>query len=144
MQGGHARSGPTPDPNSLRGAKRPAGITLPAAGYDGEVPRFPLPDKTYDEGSLREWAWRMPQAAQWAKEPWRWANIALWVRMYIRVATGEAKGGDNAACLRLADEIGLSTSGLKHNSWTISRDEVAEKREEAAPAASARARLRSA
>jgi hypothetical protein len=132
--GGHARSGPTPDPRSGRSERR--GIqfnALPAEGYGGEAPDFPLPDCTYNEKSLWLWAWKQPQAAVWAREPWRWPNVALWVRTFVRCSSEEAKAADINSLHRLADDIGMTTAGLRLNGWKIAADEVAAKRAEPMP-----------
>lgn len=127
--GGHARSGPPPDPKSGRSERR--GIqfnALPSEGYAGEAPDFPLPGCTFDEKSLWLWAWKQPQAAAWAKERWRWPNVALWVRTFIRCAGEDAKAADVNSLHRLADEVGMTTTGLRLNGWKIAADEVAAKR----------------
>jgi hypothetical protein len=135
--GGHARSGPPPDPNSLKSAKLGLTFTtLPAEGYAGEAPDFPLPDCTYNEKSLWLWAWKQPQAAAWAKEAWRWPNVAMWVRTFVRCSAENAKTADVNSLHRLADEIGMTTPGLKMNGWRIAADQLAEKRaEKTTPAA---------
>src|SRR5690349_10358530 len=94
-KGGHARSGPAPDPNSARSDQRGIKVTaLPASGYSGAVPDFPLPKRViwneWFEGSGRDrekrrerdegatasvwerelelwtWMWKTPQACAWA------------------------------------------------------------------------------
>src|SRR4051812_20567479 len=94
--GARNRSGPQPDPTSLKSAKRGYTLTgLPSTGYDGDVPAYPLPpvvvwDVYYEdnvrhrvrdkvatearrerEHELWEWTWRTPQACAWSMEPWR-------------------------------------------------------------------------
>jgi hypothetical protein len=143
--GGHARSGPAPDPNSLKSARLGLTFTaLPAEGYDGEAPEFPLPDCTFHERSLWLWAWKTPQAVAWAKEPWRWPNVAMWVRTFVRCSAENAKTADVNSLHRLADEIGMTTPGLKMNGWKIAADQLAAKRDEkpAVPAPSTRSRLK--
>lgn len=157
--GGHARSGPQPDPNSLRSAARGLTYTaLPAAGFDGEVPAFPLPPAvvfdiwTDDEGrhkivdkkatdarrdrelELWAWAWRTPQAAAWSTETWRWQTIAMWVRTSAICESGESTAADKNSLHRFADQIGMSPAGLKENGWKVAADQLAEKRAEKAPA----------
>lgn len=163
-RGTSSNSGPAPDPNSLRGAKR-GSITLPSEGYDGDIPDFPLPglpihEVSYDEGKrvkeysqtatddhakreleVWKWAWRTPPASAWIKESWRWIHVANWVRAQT-LAEGEATAADRTALLRLAEEIGLTTSGLARNGWVIAKDQVSERREEsAAPKVNTRGRL---
>src|SRR5690349_16544352 len=107
-KGGHARSGPPPDPNSARSDQRGIKVTaLPASGYTGEAPEFPLPKRViwneWFEGSGRDrekrrelddgatertaererelwaWLWTTPQACAWAlpSERWRLHTIAM-------------------------------------------------------------------
>jgi hypothetical protein len=143
--GARVRSGPPPDPNSLKSARLGLTFTaLPAEGYDGEAPEFPLPDVTFNERSLWLWAWKQPQAAAWAKEAWRWPNVALWVRTFVKCAAEDAKAAEVNSLHRLADEIGMTTAGLKLNGWKIAADQLGEKRaEKAAPAGpTARDRLK--
>jgi hypothetical protein len=160
--GGHANSGPPPDPNSLKSARR--GLTyvaLPAAGYDGEIPPYPLPKvpvydiyfedkkrvKELDEDATKDrferelelwaWAWRTPQAAMWAAEPWRQHPVALWVRTAAICEGSDATAADKNSLHRFADQIGLTPAGLAFNGWKIAADQLAEKRAEKAPAPSA-------
>jgi hypothetical protein len=165
--GARNRSGPQPDPNSLKSAKRGLSLTaLPAEGYDGEIPPFPLPKiKVYDvyfedklrvkkfdarntkaryDRELELWtqAWRTPQAAAWSKEPWRWQTVAIYVRTMAVCESGDATAADKNSLHRFTDQIGLTPAGLRENGWKIAADQVAEKRaERAAPAPSTRGRL---
>ena len=147
-RGGHNRSGPTKDPNSLRSMR--AGVTLvmlPSEGHDGEAPRFPLPDVTFHETSLWTWAWKQPQAVAWACEEWRWPIVAMWVRTFVRCSAENAKTAEVNSLHRLADQIGMTPAGLRENGWAIVRDAVAGKREDKAqepaqPAASAKDRFK--
>lgn len=168
--GARNRSGPQPDPNSLKSARLGLVFTaLPAQGYGGDVPAFPLPrvpvydiyfedkvrHKVLDEAAtehrfererdLWEWAWRTPQAAAWITEPWRWQTVALWVRTAAVCESGDATAADKNSLHRFADQIGLTPAGLRENGWRIAPDELAEKRTEktSAPSTpSARDRMR--
>jgi len=128
---------------------------LPAGGYDGEVPAFPLPKRrvyrwefedkrkfeVFDEDAteiiadreaqLWEWAWRTPQACAWASmsESWRIPTVALWVRTFVLCESDGATAADKNSLHRFADQIGLTPAGLKENGWAVSVDEVAEKRD---------------
>lgn len=144
MEHGGARinSGPPKDPGSLRSA-RLALKQLPAAGYTGQPPAFPLPKilrydvyfedkrriKEYDEAAteaawdrereLWETVWRTPQATAWAVEEWRWLTIALYVRTFVVCEGSEATAADKGSLHRLADQIGLTPAGLQYNGWKI-------------------------
>jgi hypothetical protein len=159
-KGTNTNSGPPPDPNSLKSAQRGLIFTaLPAKGYDGEIPAFPLPKinvydvyfedkqrvKEFDadatearharELELWEWAWRTPQAAAWAAEPWRQHPVALWVRTAVVCEGSDATAADKNSLHRFADQIGLTPAGLAFNGWKVAADQLAEKRAERAPAA---------
>jgi len=154
--GARNRSGPRPDPNSGRSDRRGLSLSaLPAGGFDGEVPEFPLPtakryrweyedkrryqvfdaDATaeyrYREESVWEQAWTTPQAAAWARESWRWPIIAEYCRLKTIV---ELDADSNAALVgqlhRFRDQIGFTPAGLTQNGWAIAVDEVAVKRED--------------
>jgi hypothetical protein len=168
--GGHAQSGPPPDPNSLKSAKRGLSLAaLPAEGYQGDIPPFPLPKikvfeiyfedkqrvKEFDaettaaryEREVELWAqtWRTPQAEAWAREPWRWQTIAMYVRTMVVCESGEATAADKNSVHRFADQIGMTPAGLAYNGWKIAADQVGAKRAEKAPtpvAPSARTRLK--
>jgi hypothetical protein len=151
--GSRARSGPSADMASGRSEARGLRYeALPAQGFEGDIPEFPLPrlevTSTYfDEGQKRTevdsgasaerfsrenelwcWAWRTPQAAAWDLEPWRWQSVADWVRMKAHCETSDASAADRTGLLRLQEQIGLTPSGLKLNGWAIARDEVAPRR----------------
>lgn len=118
--GGHARSGPPKDPNSGRSARLGVAFSeLPAAGYDGEVPQFPLPRPTRREVALWVWVWGTPQACVWARESWRWHSVAMWVRTAALCETAKASSADKSSMQRFADDIGLSSAGLARNGWKI-------------------------
>lgn len=118
--GARNRSGPQPDPRSGRSDARGFSLNaLPPAGYDGEVPNFPLPSASERERSLWEWAWSTPQAYAWSEEPWRWYTVAEWVRWSVKAEAEDASAAVIAAKIRLADQIGLTPAGLKENGWKI-------------------------
>ena len=143
--GARNRSGPAPSDTSLNAAKRGVEFTtLPAAGFDGEVPPFPLgkvnvyftvkgdngkPFREFDEDATQEryarelelwaWAWSTPQAAAWAVEPWRWYSVAMWVRTACICESEEAQAADKNSLHRFADQIGLTPAGLKENGWKV-------------------------
>lgn len=138
--GSRNRSGPSFDPRSGRSDSRGIVLTsLPAEGYKGPIPDFPLPpvvvyvwvDKVrvpdsegtevrrLREAELWEWVWRTPQATVWAVEPWRWQSVAMWVRVAALCETADAQAADKNSLHRFADQIGLSPAGLKENGWAV-------------------------
>jgi len=131
--GARNRSGPQPDENSLKTATKGVVFTaLPAEGYDGEAPHFPLDDLTDRESVVWEQAWRTPQAAAWSMQRWRWRTVALWVRWSVRMEHPEASAALGNVVVRFADQIGMTPAGLKENGWKIATDEVAERRQQQA------------
>ena len=159
--GARNRSGPQPDPSSARSDRRGLKFSaLPAQGYDGAAPIFPLPPReafrwemsdgsryqVKDEtttASVRDrelelwaWAWSTPQACAWAQqsESWRLYSIAMWVRTYVVCEGSEATAADKGSLHRFADQIGLTPAGLRENGWAVAVDEVAERAAESRPA----------
>lgn len=160
--GARNRSGPGVDPTSGRSDQRGIKLTaLPASGYTGEIPEFPLPvavayvfaededgrrrrttdQEATDEQRSRElevWceAWRTPQAIAWERESWRWPIVAEYCRLKTII---ERDPGANATLVgqlhRFRDQIGLTPAGMKENGWAIAPDVVSEKRQEHAEAA---------
>lgn len=147
--GARNRSGPAADPNSGRSARRGLSLqALPNEGFQGEIPGFPLMRRAvyrweYEdkrryqlldedatqavadrEAELWEWAWRTPQAAAWAREPWRWQTVAMWVRTFVICEGDEATAADKGAIHRFADQIGLTPAGLKENGWAIAAADI--------------------
>lgn len=169
--GSRRNSGPAPDPNALRRDRKDdaAWVVLPAGGFDGEVPEFPLPravqfetffedgkkvtapdaDATVSvwEAELDLWSelWRKPQAAMWSKLDMHY-EVAAYVRAFLESVRSEASAGLKTAVLRMAGEIGLSLPGMHSLRWKFSVDELQEKRAESASTSrsgkSARERLR--
>ena len=170
--GARNRSGPQADPLSGRSDRRGLSFTaLPAHGFDGEPPAWPLPPRIvwetvmeggekFREANQREtaevaereaelwsWAWRTPQAWAWAQpsESWRLHTIAMWVRTYVLCESSEASAADKGSLHRFADQIGMTPAGLKENGWVIAKDELSAKRSESdepAAATSARSRMK--
>lgn len=167
--GARSRSGPAPDPMALRrDRKDDAGwVTLPAGGFVGEVPDFPLPraiqfssyfedgrkvtepddGETADvwdaEQDLWRTLWRKPQAAMWSKLGMEF-EVAAYVRAFLESVEADATSGLKTAVLRMAAEIGLSLPGMHSLRWKFSEDEVGAKRAAVLPersGPSARARM---
>ena len=148
--GGRNRSGPQANPASARSERRGVKLSaLPAEGYQGDVPEFPLPrravtyvedgervldiDATSDvaerEAELWAWAWRTPQACAWAmpSESWRLHTVAMWVRTHVLCESSDATAADKGSLHRFADQIGMTPAGLRENGWAVAKDEVSEK-----------------
>lgn len=128
--GARNRSGPAPSEASERSDRRGYKLTaLPAQGYDGPIPEFPLPNATGREVEVWEQAWRTPQACAWSmpSEAWRSGTVALWVRTKVRCEDPEAGAALLGQLHRFADQIGMTTAGLAEMGWKVAVDELAEK-----------------
>ena len=172
--GARARSGPPPDPTSARSDARGIKFTaLPASGYDGPAPAFPLPRRVVSrweyeekrkyqvpdveateavadrEAELWAWLWTTPQACAWAQpsERWRLHIIGMYVRTFVICEGPDATAADKGSLHRFADDIGMTPAGLRVNGWQIAVDKLAEKRADKVagqPVAKPQRRLRSA
>jgi hypothetical protein len=134
--GARNRSGPAADPNSGRSDSRGYSLkALPAEGYDGPVPEFPLPDASDRELEVWAEAWSTPQACAWSlpSEAWRARTVALWTRLTVRCEAPDAGAALYAQLHRFADQIGMTTAGLAEMGWKVAVDEVATKAAEREP-----------
>lgn len=126
VQGGaRRRSGPRPDPGSGRSERRGYKLTaLPAEGYDGPVPGFPLPNPLPRELEVWQEVWRTPQACVWSMtlESWRLHTIAMYVRVKVRCEAPDAGPSLLAQLHRFADQIGMTTAGLADMGWRIATE----------------------
>ena len=120
--GARNRSGPKADPNSGRSDTRGYSLTaLPASGFDGPVPDFPLPGASARELEVWAEAWATPQACAWSlpSEAWRQRTVALWVRTVVRCEAEDASASMLGQLHRFADQIGMTTAGLAEMGWQI-------------------------
>lgn len=141
--GGHARSGPPKQEGSARAEAAGYKLTeLPAEGYAGPVPDWPLePAATAVEQRYWERAWRTPQACIWSMQEWRWLvpDVARWVRLTVRCDQPDAPATLLARLPSTEDKIGMTTAGLARLGAKIKPDEIGARRAERsdAPAQSA-------
>jgi hypothetical protein len=133
--GARNRSGPGIDPNSARSDERGISLTtLPAEGFAGETPAFPLAPLESEVKTERErevWleAWTTPQAAAWATASWRWPIVAEYCRLKAMIElTPDVSASFVSQLHRYRDQLGLTPAGLKENGWRIAVDETAVKR----------------
>jgi hypothetical protein len=115
--GSRARSGPPPDPNSIRSGAR-TWLTLPAEGFDGDVPEFPLPDENARELELWESLWRTPQAFAWDANQMT-LQVAFYVRRFAEAEKPEASANLSTLVRQLSEDLGLNFAGLARNLWRI-------------------------
>lgn len=123
--GARNKSGPMKDPNSLRSTLAGYSLaSLPAEGFDGPVPEFPLPRrdvfrKEWDESGkqvqvfdssetnrveereadLWAWLWSTPQACAWSmpSQRWRLHTVALYCRTFVICESGDATAADKGS-----------------------------------------------
>ena len=91
--GARNRSGPVPAEGSARSEARGYSLTaLPAEGFDGEPPAWPLTAATRRELDVWREVWRTPQACAWSlpSEAWRARTVAMWVRVSVRCEKRDA------------------------------------------------------
>ena len=103
---------------------------LPAEGYQGATPDYPLPLASIREIEVWDEVWQTPQAAAWSVQKWRWRTVALWVRWSVRMEAEDASASLGNVVIRYADQIGLTPAGLKENGWKIAEDDLATRRQE--------------
>ena len=103
---------------------------LPAEGYQGKPPRWPLTRPTTRERAVWRQLWKTPQACAWAlpSESWRQITVAMYVRTLVRCEDPEAPASLLAQLHRFADQIGLTTAGLSEMGWKVAVDEVGQAR----------------
>jgi hypothetical protein len=117
-------------------------VTLPAEGFQGDVPAFPLAGALEAETDLWVTLWAKPQAAMWSKLGLEY-EVAAYVRAFLESVEVEASAGLKTAVLRMAAEIGLSLPGMHSLRWKFAEDELGAKRSEPARrGVSAKDRLR--
>lgn len=118
-KGGHARSGPPPDPNALRRDRDQAEwLDLPAGGRDGDTPAWPLPDQLAGELDLWAKEWRRPQAVAWERNGQE-LEVALFVRALVVSEGPKASAADRNVVQRKMCDLGLTVPGLRANRWRI-------------------------
>jgi hypothetical protein len=143
--GSRNRSGPTANENSGRSDARGYSLTaLPAQGYTGAAPDFPLPNPSQRELEVWAQAWTTPQACAWSmpSEAWRCNTVAMWVRVKVRCEDPEAGAALLGQLHRFADQIGMTTAGLAEMGWKVAVDETAAKRDGGSPSRPASSRNR--
>ncbi|MET9516400.1 hypothetical protein [Streptomyces sp. NPDC002994] len=145
-RGGHAASGPAPDPNALRRERKTdqAGWrTLPAEGRTGPLPEWPLTTPSDREADLWEDLWVKPQSLMW-EELGQELEAALFVRTLAEAEQADARVDVKKMVRPYLDSLGLSVQGMLRNRWKIARlaDEPAEPAAPAVRRPSARDRLK--
>lgn len=124
MPSGGARvsSGPPPDPGALkRSQSGDAGWTLlPAEGYQGNIPEWPLTTTQYERRELQLWelVWRTPQATEWSRLGMH-IEVAMYVRNLAHAESPRCPILVQTVVLRYLDNLGLSVQGMLRHRWRI-------------------------
>lgn len=144
--GARNRSGPVANPDSGRSDRRGFKLTaLPAEGFKGAIPDFPLPDASDRELEVWGSLWRTPQACAWSQpsEAWRARSVALYTRTVVRCEDPDVPAALLGQLHRFADQIGMTTAGLAEMGWKVAEDQVSNRAAERVSAhrASSRDRL---
>jgi hypothetical protein len=120
--GARSRSGPPADAEALR-RDREAGdwIALDAAPVTEPPPTWPL-SKPFRAREKTLWAreWARPQAVMWRRLGLE-EEVAAYVRTVVRFEGPESRTGDGTLMRQLAEDLGISMSGLARNRWTIGK-----------------------
>ena len=120
-RGGHAASGPAPDPNALR-RNRPSDKagwrTLPADGRIGAAPEWPLTTTSEREAELWDELWGRPQAVMW-DELGQEYEVALFVRTLAEAELPDARIDIKKMVRPYLDSLGLSVQGMLRLRWKI-------------------------
>jgi hypothetical protein len=148
-------SGPAPDPNALR-RDRPSDkdgwLTLPAAGYQGEIPEWPIDaplsgfrgGKAIEsyvvgrEADLWDQLWRTPQATVWITNPATVNEVALYCRLEAIAETGHVMIASEKR--QLGDRLGIDPASMARLRWKVegATDAKAKPRERRSEAEEAR------
>jgi hypothetical protein len=119
--------GPLSNPNAVRRNKKAPGTHLPAEGFTGAIPEWPLKDCSDEESDRWDCLWRIPQAAAWIR-----MHIEFTVARYVRLSlVVEDETRNNYATsqtlntvTQLEDRLGLNPQALKRLEWEIVEDEL--------------------
>jgi hypothetical protein len=117
--GGHARSGPPPDPTSLRsGAAGASGGWTRMTTPPDTPPAWPLGTPTDAEAAVWADLWTRPASSLWER-----FGLVRDAATYVRTVLAFEAGGHGNAALgglvqRMADQLGLTVAGAARNRWT--------------------------
>jgi hypothetical protein len=133
MKGGHANSGPAPDPNALRGDRDRGGwTTLPADGRAGDPPTWPLKGFSAREKELWIYLWSKPQATQWERLGLE-MEVALHCRSFVVAEALNAPVAARTLVRQQMEQLGLTLPGMRMLRWKLA--EVAKDKQADGPVA---------
>jgi hypothetical protein len=110
------RPGPAPKHPSQRvrrGSANTARRGLPAGGYTGPIPQWPLDENPVTEAEVKRWRelWRTPQAEAWAGCSFE-TGLAVMVQLEIRCQRPRASGQHFAELRHARSEFGLTLDSM--------------------------------
>lgn len=110
--------GPPPSKNARRKNARPDWRTLPASGFEGSVPSWPIGTAVQSEIDLWWELWRSPQAAAWAELGWT-RVVARYLRLLLAAEKSDAPVSLLGEVRQLEDRLGLSPMAMRRLQWEI-------------------------
>ncbi len=119
--------GPLSNPNAVRYPTKTAKIRLPAGGYQGPIPEWPLVVGTEAELLRWEQLWRTPIAELWAP-----MGIETMIARYVRIAleaenidvkTSVAVSNIKGEARQLEKELGIGPSALQRLNCEVAEAE---------------------
>lgn len=112
--------GPAPSPHARRRNARPDWRSLPASGFDGEIPEWPLVTRPVGVDELWVELWRSPQAVVWAEGGAAHVRLVARYASVLLICEGpEATAALLSECRQLEDRLGLSPMAMKRLQWEI-------------------------
>jgi hypothetical protein len=123
-----------------RGARGRGVLVLPSGGRPGATPRWPLDGEPPTPEERRLWRdlWKTPQAVEWERLGWT-RVVARYVRCVLFAET-VMEATPMSEARQLEDRLGLTPKAMRLLLWTISVDEVSEKRQDVSEGARSRIR----
>jgi hypothetical protein len=132
-------NGPAPKrPEDRARVNKPpvAPIVLPAEGYQGPIPPWPLARKSANDAQLWADLWRTPQAAAWAPMGLGTRRAVARLVVMSRGAAGDARM--SAEVRQLEQALGLLPLAMLRLGWAVATDELEPRRDDDPPAGSGR------
>ena len=114
-----AHSGPKPAATALRRERDGEEWTTLPVGREGDPPAWPFPVAP-NAHERKMWAaeWRRPQAVMWERSHQE-VLVATWVRALLAASSKQGTAADRTSVRQLAEELGVSDSGLLRHRWII-------------------------
>lgn len=115
--------GPAPKPNARRRNVKPTSTQLPAAGYDGPTPAWPLGKASSAEKDAWEALWCTPQASEWVRLS-ATRTVARYVRALVVAEKRDTTAFHLSEVRQLEDRLGLTPMSMMRLRWEIAPAEV--------------------